>query len=516
MFDMRTLLLAPVLALLLGGAPVAAQTDAELATWADGLSKKALSIVYANRLASAGWKSTDHLVRVLREGDDESRKRALWVLLRTEDDAAAPAVLDLIEAGVELSLACRVISRLESPRAIPLLIRRLKADPEGAGPVVSALGVLGGERAMAAVREAMAPGPVRFQAALAVLVRDPSDGEARAIVVDQARHGDAAGRAAALWVMGQSGEAAYLPEVEGALIGPAPVRLAAIEALGRIADPRSLEVLRQLAGRSTEVTEGKAIASALSRQTGEAGYRAIFVAYIDRVLASEPNSEEDYLERGRTIAEIAGLPADEAAVRLEALLTADPPLPGDALAALRVLESRPDLVEGFHATLATLLADEDLHVKAYAWMLAERSTGRILEWPTEFEQTTFAGSSVQLALGLAYRPRTRKTGCMFLPGLSPGVGVLFVYPAPDRKRFWMKYTFFALDVAFLDDEGRIFHVESVAPAPPGTADVDLPSASADRPARYVLEVRRGFLAENGLGVGSQLTLTERIRSLRAE
>ena len=75
-------------------------------------------------------------------------------------------------------------------------------------------------------------------------------------------------------------------------------------------------------------------------------------------------------------------------------------------------------------------------------------------------------------------------------------GMLFVFPVSQMVSFWMKDTEVALDLAYLDETGRILEVFALVPLD----ETPVPSSA---PVRYALEVRAGDL---GVGVGDVLSL----------
>ena len=75
-------------------------------------------------------------------------------------------------------------------------------------------------------------------------------------------------------------------------------------------------------------------------------------------------------------------------------------------------------------------------------------------------------------------------------------GMLFVFPVSQPVSFWMKDTEVPLDLAYLDEAGRILEVFALIPLD----ETLVPSAT---PVRYALEVRAGDL---GIGVGDVIEL----------
>ena len=92
---------------------------------------------------------------------------------------------------------------------------------------------------------------------------------------------------------------------------------------------------------------------------------------------------------------------------------------------------------------------------------------------------------------------TRARGLMFRREMPSNAGMLFIFDEPGSQCMWMKNTLIPLSVAFLDDEGRIINIEDMAPQ---TED----SHCAHRPARYALEMNRGWFAARGVKPGTRL------------
>jgi len=89
----------------------------------------------------------------------------------------------------------------------------------------------------------------------------------------------------------------------------------------------------------------------------------------------------------------------------------------------------------------------------------------------------------------------RNFGMMCRDYLAADKGMLFLFERMAPRSFWMKNTLIALDMVFIDDEGRVVGV--VENAEPLTLDSRSPGA----PAQYVLEVRGGTAARLGIRAG---------------
>lgn len=84
-----------------------------------------------------------------------------------------------------------------------------------------------------------------------------------------------------------------------------------------------------------------------------------------------------------------------------------------------------------------------------------------------------------------------------------GEGMLFVYPRPEVRTFWMKDCPFSLDIAFLDARGRVVRLATLGPGT-GVADADIPRADSGVPVSFVLETAGGWLRSLGIREGDRI------------
>jgi uncharacterized membrane protein (UPF0127 family) len=92
----------------------------------------------------------------------------------------------------------------------------------------------------------------------------------------------------------------------------------------------------------------------------------------------------------------------------------------------------------------------------------------------------------------------RARGLMFRDTLRDDEGMLFVFGDSRRHPFWMRNVLIALDMIWVDDEGRI--VWLVESAPP-CVEEPCPIYTPQRPASSVIEVRAGFAKRHGIKAG---------------
>ncbi len=91
----------------------------------------------------------------------------------------------------------------------------------------------------------------------------------------------------------------------------------------------------------------------------------------------------------------------------------------------------------------------------------------------------------------------RASGLMNRFSLQPDHGMLFVFERTEPLAFWMKNTFIPLSIAFIDASGRIVNIEDMAPQTETTH-------WSTAPARYALEMRKGWFTEHGIKPGDRV------------
>jgi uncharacterized membrane protein (UPF0127 family) len=118
--------------------------------------------------------------------------------------------------------------------------------------------------------------------------------------------------------------------------------------------------------------------------------------------------------------------------------------------------------------------------------------------------------TVQLAAGMhairaevADRMDSRMQGLMFRKSMSANDGMLFVFEETTKHCMWMKNTLIPLSVAFMDDAGTIVTVLEMQPH-------DETSRCATQPARYALEMNKGWFSQRGIKAGTKLRGLEKL------
>lgn len=108
---------------------------------------------------------------------------------------------------------------------------------------------------------------------------------------------------------------------------------------------------------------------------------------------------------------------------------------------------------------------------------------------------------------IAATAEERSRGLMYRESLDANSGMLLIFPKDGILKLWMKNVRMPLDVAFFNREGRLINIASMEP------DGGKTLYSSAAPARYALEMNKGWFARHGLEPGAYLHLTPALRRL---
>jgi uncharacterized membrane protein (UPF0127 family) len=98
---------------------------------------------------------------------------------------------------------------------------------------------------------------------------------------------------------------------------------------------------------------------------------------------------------------------------------------------------------------------------------------------------------------------SRTQGLMHRKSMPQGAGMVFVFEDLAPHCMWMKNTLIPLSVAFIDAAGAIINIADMQPH-------SEQSHCATRPARYALEMNKGWFAERGIKPGAKLRGLEKL------
>jgi len=114
----------------------------------------------------------------------------------------------------------------------------------------------------------------------------------------------------------------------------------------------------------------------------------------------------------------------------------------------------------------------------------------------------FPAHDISLTVEIASTPLARQRGLSGRRGLAGDSGMLFVLKRESPQGIWMKDMQFPLDILWFDSKLRLV----------GTADNVKPDSypkifKPDQPAKYILEVNAGFLAQHPLEPGERMLIS---------
>lgn len=97
---------------------------------------------------------------------------------------------------------------------------------------------------------------------------------------------------------------------------------------------------------------------------------------------------------------------------------------------------------------------------------------------------------------------TRERGLSFRKSMQDSEGMLFIFDVSGRQAFWMKDMNFALDILWLDEEGRVVYMEE------NVATSTYPGYFVNEPkAKYVFEINAGLANKLGIYLGTKLVIS---------
>ncbi len=115
----------------------------------------------------------------------------------------------------------------------------------------------------------------------------------------------------------------------------------------------------------------------------------------------------------------------------------------------------------------------------------------------EADLTTIRVGNHEVSVEVAADPETRRRGLMERESMPADHGMLFIFPRERVLSFWMKNTPLPLSIAYADQDGRIVRIVDLEPH-------ETTGVSSIRPARYALEMNRGWFRAKGVMKGDRM------------
>ena len=106
---------------------------------------------------------------------------------------------------------------------------------------------------------------------------------------------------------------------------------------------------------------------------------------------------------------------------------------------------------------------------------------------------------VNLCVELAISQREKSKGLMYRKDLSNSDGMLFIWNNAGKRCMWMKNTYISLDLGFFREDMTLIEVKNLFPR-------SLDSICSSEPAKYALELPKGWFSSNNIKNNSKLVL----------
>jgi uncharacterized protein len=150
----------------------------------------------------------------------------------------------------------------------------------------------------------------------------------------------------------------------------------------------------------------------------------------------------------------------------------------------------------------------------FALMLVGASCNKPEE-PVVLQSLHYADGFIKIAgrevsLELADQPDEQSLGLGGRDSIEENQGMLFPMPVPTLPVFWMKGMLMPIDIVWIKGD-EVVDITAEAQPQPGVSDAKLKTYSPKKPADWVLELKAGWAARNGLKIGDKIELTEVIR-----
>ena len=119
----------------------------------------------------------------------------------------------------------------------------------------------------------------------------------------------------------------------------------------------------------------------------------------------------------------------------------------------------------------------------------------------ELTFTDSSGSLIKIDIQIARTEFDRQLGLMFRKSMNENQGMLFIFPDNRIRSFWMRNTEIPLDMIFVDSSKTILNIAK------NTTPYSDSSYTSTGPAKYVVEVNRGFTGRYNIKKGDKISWT---------
>lgn len=130
--------------------------------------------------------------------------------------------------------------------------------------------------------------------------------------------------------------------------------------------------------------------------------------------------------------------------------------------------------------------------------------------PSAFAEMTFPSKKIQVAsheleVEIAKTPQQHAQGLMFRTQMGENEGMLFIFEGEQTRSFWMKNTLIDLSIGFFDKNGTLVDVQEMKSGK-GIPESALKSYLSVKPAKYALEMNKGWFDRKKIKIGAKLRI----------
>jgi uncharacterized protein len=123
-----------------------------------------------------------------------------------------------------------------------------------------------------------------------------------------------------------------------------------------------------------------------------------------------------------------------------------------------------------------------------------------------FEKRKIKIGKESLTVEIADTPERLSRGLMDRQRLGENDGMLFIFPDEQTRYFWMKNTFINLSIGFFSKDKILVDIQDMDAV---RSAIEIPkNYTSKKPAKYALEVNRGWFSRHKVGLKVALSIGE--------
>ncbi|MCB0410916.1 MAG: DUF192 domain-containing protein [Bdellovibrionales bacterium] len=125
--------------------------------------------------------------------------------------------------------------------------------------------------------------------------------------------------------------------------------------------------------------------------------------------------------------------------------------------------------------------------------------------PQKLKKEKISIGKKEIFVEIARTQQQLSVGLMFRKQLPQNEGMLFVFPDEAPRNFWMKNTFIPLSIGFFSSKGELLEILDMNPMT-SVLQQEVPTYQSKHPAKYALEMNKGWFAMNKIKKGQTLRI----------